>query len=490
MRTISDYFAGGKRLGFMSVAFSARATGESAWLLLGLTGIGFSLGVAGFWVVLGELIGVGGGWLLLARRFKRLTDKYDALTIPDYFEARFRDSGHGLRLIAAGALLVFVPIYAGSQVFTTGKAFNAFLGWDHFLGAVVGFLVVLMYITKGGFIAVVWSDVFQGLLMLAGLVILPVVGLLEMGGVTNIYDTLMAANPASLSLTHGDGWSPLVITQIIGFMAIGLGFLGSPQVFVRFISLKGEGELRKGAAVALLWTLLGDSGAVLVGIVGRSLYDYSQIGGDQDNILPFMSQQLLPAFGSGLFIAMVLAAIMSTIDSLLIVASSAAVRDYWQKTRHPEMGDDTLMKLSQRLTITLALVSLAIGIGILLYNKEQGVFWIIIFGWSGIAATFCPTLILSLFWSRMTALGAKCAMVAGFLSVPIFKFAMPHALVALGWEEGPTYLKQLDVLFPAFVISAAVAIIVSLLDRAGQRKVQGVRDDLVFASARDGKQSH
>lgn len=484
MRDIRDYFAGGKNLGFINVAFSARATGESAWLLLGLTGTGFALGAQGFWVVLGELLGVGGAWLLMARRFKRLTDKYDSITVPDYLESRFRDHGHGLRLIAAGALVVFVPIYAASQVFATGKAFNAFLEWDHFLGATIGFLVVLFYITKGGFIAVVWSDVFQGMLMLIGLVLLPIVGLLEIGGVTNLVDTLREVSPGHLSPTGGTGWTPMMVTTILGFAAIGIGFLGSPQVFVRFISLRSEKEISKGAGVALLWTLLADSGAVATGIVGRALYDSATLGGDSDYILPFMSQQLLPAFVSGVFIAMVLSAIMSTIDSLLVVASSAAVRDYWQRTRHPDMPDSTLVRLSQRLTLVLALISFAIGLGILAYNKEDGVFWIIIFGWSGIAATFCPVIILSLFWSGLTALGARCAMIAGFLAVPLLKFAAPPLLGLLGWEQGPAYLSALDVLLPAFLISGAVAVLVSALDSDGRTKLEGVEQDLAEAGRR------
>lgn len=481
MKDIRDYFAGGKRLGFINVAFSARATGESAWLLLGLTGTGFALGAQGFWVVLGEMLGVGGAWLLMARRFKRLTEKYDSITIPDYLESRFRDSTHWLRLIAAGALVIFVPIYAASQVFATGKAFNAFLGMNHYLGATIGFTVVLFYITKGGFIAVVWSDVFQGMLMVLGLVFLPVVGLLELGGVTSLLDSLRLTSPGHLSLTGKDGWTPMMVATVLGFAAIGIGFLGSPQVFVRFISLRSEKEIGKGAGVALLWTLLADGGAVLTGIVGRGLYDSSAIGSDPDNILPFMSQELLPAFLSGVFIAMVLSAIMSTIDSLLVVASSAAVRDYWQRTRHPGMADATLVRMSERLTLGLALVSFAIGLGILGYDKENGVFWIIIFGWSGIAATFCPVIILSLFWSKLTALGARCAMITGFLAVPILKFTVPPLLGLIGWSDGPAYLAALDVLLPAFLISGFTAVVVSSLDKAGREQLKGIEDDLADA---------
>ncbi|MEM9066626.1 MAG: sodium/proline symporter [Planctomycetota bacterium] len=489
MKTIRDYFAGGKKLGFINVAFSARATGESAWLLLGLTGTGFALGAQGFWIVLGEMIGVGGAWLLMARRFKRLTDKYDSVTVPDYLESRFRDTGHWLRLIAAGSLVIFVPIYAGSQVFATGKAFNAFLDMNHYWGALIGFLVVLFYITKGGFVAVVWSDVFQGTLMVVGLVLLPIVGFMEAGGITSALDSLRELNPGHLSLTAGTGWTPLTIVTIIGFAGIGIGFMGSPQVFVRFISLKDEAQINKGAAVALIWTLLADSGAVLVGIAGRALYDMATIGGDADNILPFMSQELLPPFIAGVFIAMVLSAIMSTVDSLLVVASSAAVRDFWQRTRHPDMRDDSLVKLSERLTLVLALLAFAIGMGILAYDKDNGVFWIIIFGWSGIAATFCPVIILSLFWKGLTALGARCAMVAGFLAVPLFKFAAPPLLNAVGWPEGNAYLTALDVLAPAFAVSMLVAVGVSIADKQGRKQLDGVDDDLRDAALSSRRRS-
>jgi len=461
MHDIRDYYAGGKKLGFINVAFSARATGESAWLLLGLTGTGFAVGLQGLWIAVGELLGVGIAWLWMAKPFKRLTDQYDSVTIPDFLESRFADNSHWLRLIAAGALVIFVPIYAGSQVFATGKAFNAFLGIDHYLGATIGFLVVLLYITKGGFIAVVWSDVFQGLLMVTGLVMLPLVGLLELGGITHLLDILRTDFIGHLTLTAGQGWTTLSLMQMLGFLAIGTGFLGSPQVFVRFTSIRNEDQINKGAVVALAWTFLADTGAVLLGMTGRALFTDADLGFDADNILPVMSQALLPAFFAGVYIAMVLSAIMSTIDSLLVLASSSAVRDYWQKFRHPDMHDDVLMTMSRHVTFSLALISFVVGIGIMLYDIENGIFWIVIFGWSGIAATFCPVMILSLCWSGLTALGARWAMVTGFVSTIAFKFVVPPLLSTLGWENGVTYLNALDVLLPSFIVSGLVGVLVS-----------------------------
>jgi len=484
MHDIRDYFAGGKKLGFINIAFSSRATGESAWLLLGLTGMGYTLGVKAFWVVVGELLGVGIAWIFMAKRFKRLTDKYDSVTVPDFLESRLRDTGHWIRLISCGALLIFVPIYAGTQVFAAGGAFYDFLGWNHYLGAAVGFGIVLLYITQGGFTAVVWSDVFQGSLMVIGLVALPIVGMLEIGGVTNVIGGLRDIDPGLLTVHAGKGWNLMTILSIVGLGMIGLGFLGSPQVFVRFIALKDEKQILPGTIVALTWTLLADGGAVLVGLTGRVLFTKADLGGGEgfaESILPVMSNTLLPAFFSGAFIAMVLSAIMSTIDSLLVLASSAAVRDYWQKTRHPDMPDDTLMALSRKLTIVLALFAFAIGIGILLYNKDEGIFWTIIFGWSGIAATFCPVIVLSLFWSKLTATGAKASMVAGFLSVSIFKFALPPLLVGMGFDKMNDGLAALDVLPPSFAVGMFVAIVVSLLDKKGRARLDGVAEELYNA---------
>jgi sodium/proline symporter len=490
---IRDYFVGGKKLGFINVAFSARATGESAWLLIGLTGMGYALGAQAFWVVVGELLGVGGAWLFMARRFKRLTDRYDSVTVPDYLESRFRDSGHWLRIIAAGALLVFVPIYAGTQVFAAGGAFFDFLGINHYLGATIGFAIVLVYITQGGFTAVVWSDVFQGALMFLGLVILPVVALAHAGGLMEITDSLRSQDPNLLTL-HGpdqtnasgivlSGWNYLSMISVVGLAGIGIGFWGSPQIFVRFISLRSEKEIIPGAATALMWTVLADSGAVLIGIFGRALFN-TEIGLDKEAVLPFMAETLLHALFTGLFIAMVLSAIMSTIDSLLIIAASAGVRDYWQKIRHPEMTDLQLIRVSRVVTLGLSLIAFGVGMGLLLYNKDKAIFWVIIFGWSGIAATFCPVIILSLFWSKITALGAKCAMLAGFVAVPMLSFVAPPLMKHIGLVEGPGILAAIDILPPAFLIGFATAVVVSMLDKTGQARLEGVAEELREAGAR------
>lgn len=478
MKDVRDYFAGGKSMGYWAVAFSARATGESAWLLLGLTGMGAVVGLQALWVVLGELLGVAISWVWMSRRFKRLTDRYDSLTVPDYLESRFRDHGHVLRLVSALAMVVFVTLYVSAQIDATGKAFESFLDWNYFVGIAVGFVVVLVYIVSGGFVAVVWSDVFQGVLMVAGLVLLPLVGVAAAGGPAAVLDGVRAQDPSLLAFSFGEGTEVLAT---LALLLIGLGYLGSPQLFVRFIALRSEAELARGTTVAMVWTLLADVGAVLTGLVGRHLLvdaggDVGLLGSGGEDVMPLLVDHLLPAVFVGLFVAIVLAAIMSTVDSLLVLAASAVVRDVYQKVVAPQTPDDALVGKSRAATFALAFAALAVALGVAVSTPDRTVFWFVIFGWSGITATFCPVMILSLFWAGITARGALAAMVTGFACVPLFKFAAPEL------PEVGDALAKLSELPPAFAISLVAGVLVSLLDRSGRAALRDVDDELCEAA--------
>ncbi|HRV80973.1 MAG TPA: sodium/proline symporter, partial [Planctomycetota bacterium] len=277
VKGLSDYYVGGKQVGFWAASFSARATGESGWLLLGLTGMGALAGVSAFWVVLGELLGVGVSWFFMAKRFKRMTDEYGAITIPDFLEGRFQPKTHRLRSIAATALSVFVIIYVSAQIDTTGKAFESLLDMNYFVGALLGFGIVLAYIFLGGFLAAVWSDVFQGLMMFFGLLLLPIIAWFSIDSGSAFVSGLRTIDPGLLNIwgTHEDPW--MNVFTILGFAMIGLGFLGSPQIYVRFIAIKNEAEITKGRWVALAFTLLTDSAAVSIGLLGRYLYSESGV---------------------------------------------------------------------------------------------------------------------------------------------------------------------------------------------------------------------
>lgn len=461
IKGLSDFYVGGKSIGFWAVAFSARATGESGWLLIGLTGMGALAGLSAYWVVVGECLGVFISWFFMAKKFKRQSDAYDSITIPDYLESHFKSKTHLLRIISASVLSIFVIIYVSSQIDATGIAFNSMLDVDYRAGAIIGFLIVLVYIFIGGFVAVVWSDLFQGLLMFLGLIILPVVAFFTMDTGGGVVSSLNAIDPALTNIWGTSDNMLLNICTLLGFAMIGVGFLGSPQVYVRFMSIKSEKEIDRGKWVAIIFTLLTDAAAVTIGILARIYFtDGGQdaeaiMGTGGKEVLNMMVESFMPAIIVAIYIAIVLSAIMSTIDSLLVIASSAITRDFYQKIFRPDLKDQNMTRISRWVTFGMAIIGLAIALIMNYISPDRQVFWVIIFGWSGIAATFCPVIILSIFWKKFSEKGAIAAMVTGFVSVPIFKFVI-QPLEGIG-----PYFEKLDVLGPSFVVSFIFGVIFS-----------------------------
>lgn len=448
-------------MGFWSVAFSARATGESGWLLIGLTGMGAMAGYSAYWVVAGELLGVFLSWQFMAKRFKKRSDAYGSITIPDYLESHFKSSTHVLRSISAAVLVLFIVIYVASQIDVTGVAFHSMLGIDYRLGALIGFFIVLAYIFMGGFVAAVWSDMFQGVLMFFGLVLLPVVVWFSMDHSIGITESLNAIDP-HLTQLWGKSNDPWMNTfTLLGFSMIGLGFLGSPQVYVRFMSIKNKQEIDRGKWVAMVFTLLTDAAAVTIGVLARVIF--TQYGDNAEEILgvggkdvlAMVTETYLPVVLVAIYVAIVLSAIMSTIDSLLILASSAITRDFYQKIFKPNIPQKELTRISRIATLTMAALALFIAIILNWVSPDRQVFWVMIFGWSGIAATFCPVIILTLFWKGFSEIGAIASMMTGFISVVFFKFYVQYL------ESVGAYFVELDVLFPSFVIAMIVGAVVS-----------------------------
>ena len=465
IRSLKDYYLGGKNLGPWVAAFSARATGESGWLILGVTGMGAMMGVSAFWVVIGEVLGVFISWQFMAKKFKRLADEYDAITIPDYLVSRFQSTSNKLRIVAATVLSVFVIIYVSAQIDITGKTFETFLGINYYGGALLGFAIVLIYIFVGGFLAVAWSDFFQGTLMFFGLVALPVVTIIVVDFPGGIFPALGKIDPDLLNIWGPGGFNMVNVATAIGLATIGLGFMGSPQVYVRFIAIRNEEELEKGKLVAVLYTLLTLSAAVFIGILGRVLFTgvgdspENILGISAENVLPILVESVLPMALVGLYIGVILAAVMSTIDSLLVVASSAVTRDFYQQIFHPDMEGEKLTTLSRNVTLAMALIALATAMIVSVISPDRTIFWFAIFGWSGIAATFCPTIILSLFWKDFTENGAIAAMIAGFITVPVTKFILATN------ETFGIYFEKMDVMAPAFAVGLLAGYITSKFEK-------------------------
>ena len=465
VKNIRDYYVGGKKLGYWIAAMSARSTGESGWLLIGVTGMGAMIGYSAFWIVIGEVLGVWFSWHFMARKFKRMTNEYDSITIPDFLVSHFKSNNNLIRIVSATALSLFVIVYVSAQIDITGKTFESFLGLNYYIGIFIGFGVVVLYIFSGGFLAVAWSDLFQGLLMFLALVSLPIVLYFHLNGQGSIIDSLRYIDPALISIWGVNGFSWIGFMEILGFLSIGIGFMGSPQVYVRFIAIKDELEIKRGKWVAIAYTLITDSAAVSIGILGRVLLTNkgdnpeTLLGVAGENVLAILLSHTMPLVVIGIYSAAVLSAVMSTVDSLLVVASSAITRDFYQQIFKPKVEENSLVVLSKKITIILAILALVLALFVSVFSPTRTVFWFVIFGWSGIAATFCPVIILSIFWKNYTEKGAITSMVVGFLSVPFFKFLAPHFLI-IG-----TYINKLDVMLPSVIVAIIGGCLVSVFTK-------------------------
>ncbi|MEJ8566596.1 sodium/proline symporter [Elongatibacter sediminis] len=407
-RTLHGYFIAGKKLPPWVVAFSTNATGESGWLLLGLTGMGYAVGAQAFWVVAGEVIGIGLAWLLLSRRLKRISDQHDSITVPDVLAARFGDSLHLLRGLSVLIILGMVGAYVAAQMVATGKAFAGFTPLDYAQGVLVGSAVIIAYTLVGGYKAVAWTDLIQGVLMLLGLLVLPAVAIHAAGGWGTVVATLGSADPGLLSPWGPEGKSTAALVGIVSFLAIGLPFMGVPQLMVRFMSARSEKSLVPAMTISVIVILLFDIGAVLTGMAGRALFPGLE---DPESILPLLSTELLPPVLAGVMMVVVLAAIMSTVDSLLILASSAVVRDFLQRMRGSLRDDRQLATAGKWVTLLIG----AIGI-VFALQQSPLIFWFVLFAWSGLGAAFGPVLLCALWYPPTNRQGALAGMLGGFLT--------------------------------------------------------------------------
>lgn len=440
-RDMSGYYVGHKELPSWVVAFSSNTTGESAWLLLGLTGMGYLVGLHAFWVVLGEVLGVTLAWRFVAVPFKEATDRYDAITVPDYLEARFNDTRHIFRIVGMIIIVTMVTAYTSAQLTASGKAFSSFLGTSYQTGVLIGAAVILFYTTVGGFKAVAYSDVLQGVLMFSGLLVLPIVGIVAVGGWVPLMTQLRQLDPALVTPMGSAGFSLAGVLSAASFVGIGLAFLGAPQLLTRFISAKDKRAIVDGGLIAVICMIVFDVGAVLTGMAGRALFDGLA---DPETIFPTMSAELFPAVFTGLFLVMVLAAIMSTVDSVLILASSSVVRDVIQKTLNSSASESRLTVYGKITTVVIGLIALAFAFG-----EVRVLFWFVLFAWSGLGAAFTPVVLAALFWKGTTREGAIAGMIVGFLTTVVWVVAFKTDFYDL-YEMIPGFLA-------AFVAIVAVS---------------------------------
>jgi sodium/proline symporter len=449
-KTIADYVLAGRRLGPWLVAFSERASGESAWLLIGLPGLALVSGFNAIWPAIGCVSGILFSWTFISHRLRTQTEKHGALTLPDLFESRFSDKTHLLRIVSTIIIIFFFTIYVSAQFLAAGKVLNTIFGITQFQGMMIGAFIIVIYTIMGGFFAVAWTDLLQGAIMVFTLVLLPIVGLIELGGVDKLSSAIKDIDPGLLLLGGGKtGWA--MIASILGGLGIGLGYMGQPHLVTRFMAIKDPRKLRQGTMIAICWAVLAFWGAVFVGIVGLGLF--GNVFADPEQIMPYMTKALVPAWLAGILISGAIAAMMSTADSQLLVSTSAVSRDIYNQMMRKDAPDKRLVLISRVATLVIGVIAF-----ILALSAQSLVYWLVLYAWAGLGASFGPALLTTLWWKKVTKWGVLSGMIVGTITVLI-------------WYNVPALKNSLYELIPSFFLSLFSIIIVSLLTQRSNSKL-------------------
>jgi len=444
----AGYFLGGRSLGPWPAALSAGASDMSGWLLLGLPGFAFLSGLESLWLAGGLLAGTYLNWLLVAKRLRTYSvEANDSLTIPEFFANRFGDRGHLLQVIAAFFVLLFFLFYTSAGLVAAGKLFETVFGIDYLLAVIVGTLFIVSYTLFGGFLAVSWTDLVQGLLMAAALIVVPVVAIQIDGGLGAMLATLKDHNPDLLTLLDDNAGKPLGIIAVVSLVAWGLGYFGQPHILARFKGIRSNADVPYARRIAVTWSGLAMAGAIAVGLSGFA-YVQANLGGqlaDAETIFMILVNALFHPVVAGVLLAAILAAIMSTADSQLLVSSSALAEDFYRQLFRKDASRKEVMLVGRIAVIVLAVVAL-----LLAANPESTVLGLVSYAWAGFGAAFGPVLILSLYWRRMNWAGAVAGVITG-------------GLVVVLWKQLGGGLFDLYEIVPGVLLATAAIIVASLL---------------------------
>lgn len=457
-----DYFLGGRNLNGFVAALSAQASDMSGWLLMGLPGSVYAFGTGQVWIAIGLFIGTVCNWLFISKRLRRYTIRANnALTLPTYFENRFHDKRRVLLLVSSITIVIFFLVYTASALAAGGKLFNLVFGIDYTVAMTVGAAVILVYTFMGGFMAVCTTDFIQGMLMLVGLLAVPLIalGFVGAGNVGDLIEKSNVAGGASAYLNiMYNGAEKHRFIDILSQLAWGLGYMGMPHILVRFMAVKDEKELSKSKGVAILWVALSLAFACVIGVVGRAyLYPTVLEGGQSENVFIAMIIDLftkdikLPIVG-GIFLCGILAAIMSTADSQLLVSASSVAEDIYKGILKKDADDKKVLRVSRITVLVIAVLAYIIAL-----DPNSSIMGLVSNAWSGLGSAFGPIVVLSLFWKRTNFHGAVAGIVTGALTVIVWDYIPLVGGQTLGAATG------LYSLLVGFGLSLVAIVVVSLL---------------------------
>jgi SSS family solute:Na+ symporter len=441
----SDFFIGGRVMNKIVVALSAVSSGRSSWLVLGVSGMAYMLGIGAVWAIIGYTMVEAYQFVYIGRKLRDETQSMNAITLLEYFDSRFNDNKKLIRITGAIIIALFMTAYVAAQFNAGAKTLATALDISLELSLIISGLLILVYMVLGGYIAVAYNDVVRAVIMLFGLVVLPVVGIIKLGGIGTLFDMLYNLNPGMIdpfSLSAG---------VIIGFLGIGLGSPGQPHIVVRYMSIDQSKNLTYSAIIGTAWNIVLGIGAVCIGLVGRVVYPEINILPDKDPEVVYLllSSKYFGTVFYGLLVGGVFAAILSTADSQLLVVASTFVRDIYEKVlcKNKLIDEVDKLKLSRIVVILSGIAAI-----ILAYLAQDLVFWLVLFAWGGLGAAFGPALILSLYWERTTKAGIIVGMITGTLITIFWRL----------WLKEPTDIYEL---IPAFLCSFLVILFISFFSK-------------------------
>lgn len=443
-----DYFLGGRSLSPTVAAVSAAASDMSGWLLLGLPGFAYVAGLEAVWIAAGLVVGVAANWRWVAARLRTYSAQLgDAVTVPAYLARRFDGRSKLLQPLSAAIILMFFLFYVSAGLIGGGKLFNAVFGIDYQLAVVIGALVILLYTLFGGFLAVSWSDLFQGLLMMAALIAVPTMVLAVAADAPQRPLPVEFLNP--FTTASGEALGGLAIASSLAW---GLGYFGQPHILARFMAIRSANEVAAATRVGVFWSLAGLAAAVAVGLSG---YQYFSVPlADPEQVFIALTHALFSPLVAGILLAAILAAIMSTVDSQLLVSSAALAEDLYPQLR-ARLGRGSESEAERMWVARAAVIGLAAIATLLALNPDSSVLGVVSYAWAGLGAALGPVVLLSLYWRRMTAAGALAGLVAGSVTV-------------LVWGNLSGGLFDLYELLPAFIAALLAIVAASLLSERGE----------------------
>ena len=463
-----DYFLGGRGLSGWVAAMSAQASDMSGWLLMGLPGAVYALGTGQAWIAIGLFIGTVFNWVVISGRLRKYTIRANnSLTLPEYFGNRFHDTKNVLLLISSIVIAIFFLVYTASALASGGKLFNTVFGLDYHIALTIGAFVILAYTFMGGFMAVCVTDFIQGLLMLIGLMVVPIVAFFIVGS-GNVADVLnesgVAGGASSFLNLMESGGKPLTFIEILSQLAWGLGYCGMPHILVRFMAIRDEKELKKSKKIAIIWVLVSLGMAIFIGIIGRAFL-YPLVLGTEgaastESVFMAMITSVFTkhynlAFIGGIFLCGILAAIMSTADSQLLVTASAVSQDIFKGVVKKDAKEETVLIVSR---ITVAVV--AVLAYLIAWDPNSSIMALVSDAWAGLGSAFGPIVLMSLFWKRTNFAGAVAGIISGGATVLVWDY-----LPIVGGQT-PSQATGIYSLLVGFFLSLVLIVIVSLCTKA------------------------